>query len=86
MCAQNGICTYSDSGRSALRQSRDALQVGPSRMAWVGGTDYKYFQYDHVTSRRQIGSTFKPFIYSKAIENGFTSQLTNKVTPMPLTC
>jgi len=31
-------------------------------MAWVGGIDYRNFQYDHVMqSKRQIGSTFKPF-------------------------
>lgn len=33
-----GRFTMTDRGRSALHQSRDALQVGPSRMAWVGGT------------------------------------------------
>lgn len=35
--------------------------------AWVGGVNHKYFQYDHVTSNRQVGSTFKPFIYATAI-------------------
>jgi penicillin-binding protein 1A len=35
--------------------------------AWVGGTNHKYFQFDHVTSNRQVGSTFKPFIYATAI-------------------
>lgn len=34
---------------------------------WVGGINHKYFQYDHVTSSRQVGSTFKPFIYGTAI-------------------
>ena len=34
---------------------------------WIGGINHKYFQYDHVTSNRQVGSTFKPFIYSTAI-------------------
>ncbi len=38
--------------------------------AWVGGINYKYFQYDHVNSRRQAGSTFKPFVYAAALENG----------------
>ena len=38
--------------------------------AWVGGIDFRYFQYDHVTSKRQVGSTFKPFVYSMAIEEG----------------
>lgn len=36
-------------------------------LAWVGGIGHKYFQYDHVNSNRQVGSTFKPFIYSTAI-------------------
>ncbi|MCB0837360.1 MAG: PBP1A family penicillin-binding protein [Bacteroidetes bacterium] len=40
--------------------------------AWVGGIDYKYFKYDHVAkSRRQVGSTFKPFVYGAAVEAGF---------------
>ena len=34
---------------------------------WIGGVDHKYFKYDHVQSRRQVGSTFKPFVYSAAI-------------------
>ena len=29
--------------------------------AWVGGIDFKWFKYDHVTTNRQVGSTFKPF-------------------------
>ena len=38
--------------------------------AWVGGIDYKHFQYDHVAQgARQVGSTFKPFVYAAAIEN-----------------
>ena len=37
--------------------------------AWVGGIDYKHFQYDHVkTGKRQIGSTFKPLVYATAID------------------
>lgn len=37
--------------------------------AWVGGYDYKHFQYDQVKQgRRQIGSTFKPFLYATAID------------------
>lgn len=38
--------------------------------AWIGGNDFKYFQYDHVLAPRQVGSTFKPIIYASAIENG----------------
>ncbi|MBK7409290.1 MAG: transglycosylase domain-containing protein [Saprospirales bacterium] len=38
--------------------------------AWVGGIDHQYFQYDHVRSKRQVGSTFKPIVYAKAIQAG----------------
>ena len=37
---------------------------------WVGGTDFTHFKYDHVKSTRQAGSTFKPFLYTAAIEKG----------------
>ena len=41
--------------------------------AWVGGIDHKYFKYDHVRQgRRQPGSTFKPFVYTAAVDNGFS--------------
>ena len=36
--------------------------------AWVGGIDHRYFKYDHVEQgKRQVGSTFKPFVYATAI-------------------
>ncbi|MCB0791156.1 MAG: transglycosylase domain-containing protein [Flavobacteriales bacterium] len=39
--------------------------------AWVGGIDYRNFQYDHVEqAKRQVGSTFKPFVYATAIREG----------------
>lgn len=39
--------------------------------AYVGGIDYLYFKYDHATqSRRQVGSTFKPFLYTLAMQEG----------------
>lgn len=38
--------------------------------AWVGGVNYKYFQYDHVRSKRQVGSIFKPVVYTRALEGG----------------
>ena len=39
--------------------------------AYVGGLDYRFFKYDHVTqARRQVGSTFKPFLYSLAMQEG----------------
>ena len=37
-------------------------------LAWVGGSGYKFFKYDHVTSKRQVGSTFKPIVYASALE------------------
>jgi penicillin-binding protein 1A len=41
--------------------------------AWVGGIDYRYFQYDQVKDgSRQVGSTFKPFLYTVAMENGYS--------------
>ncbi len=41
--------------------------------AYVGGPNFKFFQYDMVsTGRRQIGSTVKPFLYTYAMEEGFT--------------
>lgn len=41
--------------------------------AYVGGLDYTHFMYDMVTGgRRQVGSTIKPFLYSLAMENGFS--------------
>jgi penicillin-binding protein 1A len=38
--------------------------------AWVGGIDHRWFQYDHVTSRRQTGSVFKPLVYAAALAGG----------------
>ncbi len=39
-------------------------------LAYVGGIDFGHFPYDHITSRRQVGSTFKPFVYAAALESG----------------
>ncbi|WBL23892.1 penicillin-binding protein 1A [Zunongwangia sp. HRR-M8] len=50
------------------------LSVDPKNgavKAWVGGVDFRYFQYDHVSqSKRQVGSTFKPIVYTTAIDKG----------------
>jgi len=51
------------------------LAVDPSNgeiRAWVGGIDHEYFQYDHVreSTKRQVGSTFKPVVYAAAMEKG----------------
>jgi len=56
--------------KSFLRASILSMtpQTGAIR-AWVGGIDYKNFKYDMVRyGRRQIGSTFKPFVYATAID------------------
>jgi penicillin-binding protein 1A len=40
---------------------------------WVGGIDYKWFKFDHVTTQRQVGSTIKPLIYSLGVQDaGYT--------------
>jgi penicillin-binding protein 1A len=61
----------------SIRYYKHFLQSGLMAMepqtgsikAWVGGINYKYFQYDHVgQGARQVGSTFKPFVYATAIE------------------
>lgn len=63
--------------RDSIRYYKHFLQSGLMAMepqtghvkAWVGGINYKYFQYDHVgQGARQVGSTFKPFVYATAIE------------------
>lgn len=59
----------------SIKYHQMILQLGSIAMdpttghvkAWVGGVNHKYFQFDHVTSTRQVGSTFKPFIYATAI-------------------
>ncbi len=41
--------------------------------AYVGGPDFKYFKYDAVTEqKRQVGSTIKPFLYTLAMQNGYS--------------
>ena len=52
--------------------------------AYVGGMNYKHFQYDMVKKgKRQVGSTFKPFIYTLAMQNGFSP--CTKVPNVPVT-
>ncbi len=67
----------------SIKYCRQMLQTGFLAMdpvsgevkAWVGGIDFKTFKYDHVNinTKRQVGSTIKPLLYSLAIEDaGFT--------------
>ena len=63
--------------RKAFRTPTDmAVFMDPKNglvKAYVGGMDFTHFQYDMATEgRRQVGSTIKPFLYSLAMENGFS--------------
>lgn len=63
--------------RDSIRYYKSFFQAGMMSMtpqtgevkAWVGGTNFKHFKYDHVKQgKRQVGSTFKPFVYATAID------------------
>lgn len=63
--------------RDSIRYYKKFLRTGILSMvpqtgevrAWVGGINMNHFQYDHVkTGRRQVGSTFKPFLYATAVD------------------
>lgn len=60
----------------SIRYHKQIAQAGLMSMvpgtgeikAWVGGIDWQHFQYDHIKQgKRQVGSTFKPFVYATAI-------------------
>ncbi len=59
----------------SLKYHHNFLQIGSLAVdphtghvkAWIGGINYKYFQFDHTRTSRQVGSTFKPFVYAAAI-------------------
>jgi len=76
----NGDKEMTMSPMDSLKYYKHFLQAGFMAMepqtghikAWVGGIDYEYFKYDHVKqAARQPGSTFKPFLYTAAIENNY---------------
>jgi len=67
------------SPNDSIRYYKSFLQAGLLSLdphtgyikAWVGGIDHHYFAFDHVyLSKRQVGSTFKPFVYALALEVG----------------
>jgi penicillin-binding protein 1A len=69
----------------SIHYSREMLQTAFMVMdpisgqvkAWVGGIDFKNYKYDHVNikTKRQVGSSIKPFLYSLAIQDfGFTPE------------
>ncbi|WKB82024.1 transglycosylase domain-containing protein [Cellulophaga lytica] len=51
-----------------------SLAVDPATgevKVWIGGVNFKHFKYDHISqSKRQVGSTFKPIVYTTALEQG----------------
>ena len=74
MTPMDSILYYKSFLRSAL------VSIDPANghvKAYVGGMDYKHFQYDMgVVGRRQVGSTMKPFVYSLAMEDGYSPDYT----------
>ena len=66
----------------SIRYHRMFLQVGMMAVdpitghvkSWVGGINHKYFKYDHVNrnANRQVGSTFKPFLYALSMQRDYT--------------
>jgi penicillin-binding protein 1A len=63
-----------DSIRYYLRLLHTGMLVAEpesgSIRAWVGGIDHRFMQYDHVKSKRQIGSVIKPLVYAAALRSG----------------
>lgn len=60
----------------SVRYHKMILQLGSMSVepttgyvrTWVGGTNFKWFQFDHVTTKRQVGSTFKPLVYAASVD------------------
>jgi len=77
----NGDSTVTMSPWDSLRYHKFILQTGLMSVepqtgyirAWVGGINQRYFQYDHVyRGKRQVGSTFKAFVYAVAMQEGWS--------------
>tara|TARA_R110000868_G_scaffold37481_6_gene132616 strand:+ start:14195 stop:16450 length:2256 start_codon:yes stop_codon:yes gene_type:complete len=53
-----------------------SLSIDPHTGAvktWIGGINFKHYKYDHISqSKRQVGSAFKPIVYTAALENGIS--------------
>lgn len=71
--------------KSFLRAGLVAIEPQTGHVkAYVGGPDYRYFKYDNASqSRRQVGSTIKPFLYTLAMQEGYTP--CDKVVNVPQT-
>jgi len=77
----------------SIRYYKSILQAGVMSVepktgkvkAYVGGLDYRYFKYDHVTqAKRQVGSTFKPFVYTLAMQEGNMSPCSKVANVQPI--
>ncbi|HKR03671.1 MAG TPA: transglycosylase domain-containing protein [Bacteroidia bacterium] len=77
----NGEIDTMMSPLDSIKYFKQILQTGFMSMdphtgyvrAWVGGNNYEYFKYDHVKEgKRQVGSTFKPFLYTLAVQEGYS--------------
>jgi len=65
----------------SIRYHKQIMQIGLLSIdpltgevkAWVGGSNFKRFKFDHVNinTKRQVGSTFKPLLYTLGVKNGF---------------
>lgn len=68
----------------SIRYHKQVMQIGLLAMdpltgdvkAWVGGSNFKRFKFDHVNikTKRQVGSTFKPLLYTLGVMNGYTPE------------
>ncbi len=68
----------------SIKYHKQILQIGMLSMdpltveikAWVGGCNFKSFKFDHVNfnTKRQVGSTFKPILYTVGVMNGYTPE------------
>jgi len=70
----------------SIRYHKQIMQIGIISVdpmtgeikAWVGGSNYKRFKFDHANfkTKRQVGSTFKPILYTLGVKNGFRPEST----------